>query len=328
MEEKISAQAIGQYSEEYAAKLTDPFFKKKDFITGPEILLLSEIKQVNLFVIRELMHVWKQEAEKLKSPYFDYSAKEVQNILLQFQNTISNHISISKQNIKPLLESSITKTIYLILAPYDFYSDTLDRHGKGYIKTEFLKNEVRYLKVNKAPLEKLVEKLESQKLELITGNEAFGLLDTILEEVNFTPEDFENYLTQFSKLVPLKMEQLFGQKPSVKVESKPEQVKAIPVPQKENVIPSQAKTSLADTLAKQKVIRLKDSLTINQKFMFTKILFKGDFEIFSEAMDRIDGFETLNHALAHIGDTYADWDRESEEYEEFIEVLEKRFGQG
>ena len=255
MEEKISAQAIGQYSEEYAAKLIDPFFKKKDFITGTEILSLSEIKQVNLFVIRELMHVWKQEAEKLKSPYFDYSAKEVQDILLQFQNTISNHISISKQNLKPLLESSITKTIYLILAPYDFYSDTLDRHGKGYIKTEFLKNEVKYLKINKAPLEKLVEKLESQKLELITGNEAFGMLDTILEAVNFTPEDFENYLMQFSKLVPLKIEQLFDQNPSTKIESKPEQIKIISSPQKENPIPAQGKTSLADTLAKQKVTR-------------------------------------------------------------------------
>jgi len=44
------------------------------------------------------------------------------------------------------------------------------------------------LKVNKAPLEKLVEKLEGRKLEVITGNEAFALLAHILEEVNFTPK--------------------------------------------------------------------------------------------------------------------------------------------
>ena len=59
--------------------------------------------------------------------------------------------------------------------------------------------------------------------------------------------------------------------------------------------------------------------------MFTKILFKGDFEIFSEAIEKVDVLPSLNHALAHIGEYYPEWDRESEEYEEFIEVLERRF---
>jgi hypothetical protein len=78
-------------------------------------------------------------------------------------------------------------------------------------------------------------------------------------------------------------------------------------------------------LAKQRVGKLKDNLTINQKFMFTKILFKGDFEIFTEAIDYLDSLDTLSRALAHLGDTYPHWDRESEEYEEFVEVLTKRF---
>ncbi len=70
-----------------------------------------------------------------------------------------------------------------------------------------LKNATRYLKINKAPLEKLVEKLEERKLEVITGNEGFALLDHILEEVNFTPEDIEEYITVFSKIAPLKVHQ-------------------------------------------------------------------------------------------------------------------------
>jgi hypothetical protein len=268
------------------------------------------------------MRVWTHESEKLKSPYFDYQAQEVKAVLVQFQNILSNHISIDKSEFLPLLESAVAKTIHLILTPYDFYSDTLDRHGKGYLKTEILRNEVKYLKINKAPLEKLVVKLEERKSELITGNEAFGMLDHILEEVNFTPEDVEGYINQFSQLVPLRVDRLYDLRPSAKTNQprKPEQAKAFA-----EDAPKESKPTLADNLARQKSSKLKDSLTINQKFMFTKILFKGDFEIFSEAVDRIDTLETLNHALAYIGENYPEWDRESEEYEEFIEVLEKRF---
>jgi len=322
MDEKISPKAIEQYSLEYAAKLGSQFFDKKEKITGAEILTLCEIKQVNLFVIRELMNIWKNESEKIKSPYFDYQAAEVREVLLQFQNVLSNHIAIGREDFLPLLQAAVVKTIHLIVTPYDFYSETLDRYGKGYLKTATLKNEVKYLKINKSPLEKLVVKLEEQNLQLITGNEAFGMLDHILEEVNFTPEDFDGYLTQFSKLVPLKIERLYEPKNLLKPfePAKPEQTKIFA-----EQASKQPKPTPTQNTPKQKVNKLKDGLTINQKFMFTKILFKGDFEIFSEAIDQIDTLPSLNHALAHLGEYYPEWDRESEEYEEFIEVLEKRF---
>jgi hypothetical protein len=323
MDEKISSQATGQYSEQYASKLADLFFSKKETISGPEILTLCEVKQVNMFIVRELMHAWKQEAEKLKSPYFDYEAAAVKDALAQYQNVLSNYISVRRSDLVPLLETAVTKTIYLILAPYDFYSDTLDRYGKGYLKTDFLKNEVKYLRINQAPLEKLVLKLEQQRQEVITGNEAFGMLDSILEEVNFTPEEFESYLAQFSKLVPLRVEKLFEQK----IITQPIGPNPTDKPkQHTQAVVAEIKPTVAENLARQKLSNLKESLTINQKFMFTKILFKGDFELFSEAVDRIDSLESLNHALAFLGDNYPTWDRESEEYEEFLEVLNKRFG--
>jgi hypothetical protein len=320
MNEKISPQAIEQYSERYTTALANRFFENKIKISGPEILSLSEVKQVNLFVIRELMHLWTQESEKLKSPYFDYQAEEVKEILVQYQNILSNHISISKADFLPLLRAAVGKTINLILSPYDFYSQTLDRHGKGYLKKEVLKNEVKYLKINKAPLERLLLDLEKRNSDLVTGNEAFGILDHILEEVNFSPEEFEGYAAQFSQLVPLRIEQLYEVKQ--KVQEPPKQPQ--PLHQSTSTLKGQRPT-IAEDLAKQKLFNLKQSLTINQKFMFTKVLFSGDFEIFSEAIDKVDSCATLNHALAYLGEYYPEWDRESEEYEEFIEVLTKRF---
>jgi len=212
MEEKISAKAIDQYSNFFASKLADSFFQKKDKINGQEILGLSEIKQVNLLVVKELMRLWNTEQQKWQSPFFDYGAAAVLQSREQFKNTLSNHILISKKDFLPLLKMAVSQTLFLILAPYDFFANVLDSESKGLLRVSELKNETRYLKINKAPLEKLVEKLEERKLEVITGNEAFALLDHILEEVNFTPEDIDGYIASFSKLVPIHVEELIEQK--------------------------------------------------------------------------------------------------------------------
>ncbi|MCX8491098.1 MAG: hypothetical protein ORN54_08525, partial [Cyclobacteriaceae bacterium] len=212
------------------------------------------------------------------------------------------------------------KTLQLLLTPYDFYSQTLESYGKGYLKTEVLRKELKYLKINKAPLDNLLSKLEERKSDLITGNEAFGLLDHILEDVNFTPEDFDQYLSRFSKLLPLKVEFFFD-----KSFAKTPEKKLVEPTKVFSELPFSAKESKPTPPQKLKLNRLRDNLTINQKFMFTKILFKGDFEIFSEEIEKIETMISLNHALAHLGDSYPEWDRESEEYEEFLEVLQKRF---
>jgi hypothetical protein len=71
MDEKISLEAIALYGDMYADAVLKEFFASRDKITGPDILKLCNVHQVNLFVIRELLRSWKDEAKKLKSPYFD-----------------------------------------------------------------------------------------------------------------------------------------------------------------------------------------------------------------------------------------------------------------
>jgi len=331
MDEKISLKSVDQYAQQYALHLVNSFFSKKNTITGSEILHLSAIKQVNLFVVRDLLSAWKKESEKLKSPYFDYEANEVNEALIAFQNTLSNHILIDRIHFLPLLTRAVNQTIYLILDPYDFYSDTLDKREGGSINTADLKDDIKYIKINRGPLEKLAARLEEKGLESISGNEAFAILDRILEEVNFSPEEIEPHIQLFNQAVPLRVEDFYEVKP---VTQQTPVSKTVTLPsseaQRSVSVPSiqiqkETRHTLADDLAKKKIMLLKSSLTINQKFMFTKILFHGDFEIFSDAIDKLDRFDNLDQAIRYIEDAYPDWDKESEEYLEFIEIVEKRF---
>jgi hypothetical protein len=330
MDERLSLKAVDDYSDDYASKVTASFFASKDRITGSEILSLSPIHQINLFVLRELLLAWRHEGQKLRSPFFDYNAPEVVDALRNFQNTLSKNISITRENFQPLLKKAVSQTIYLIIDPYDFFSDTLDRHGSTHVRTEDLRNDIKYLKINRPPLEKLVNRLEEKKLDLISGKEAFGLLDQILEEVNFTPEDVDAYLPKFSQILPIKLENLYERKPA------PPPPPSAPVRKEEPIVVTKKplEAAVAHAVKEQKAIvadgfqkigRIKDGLTINQKFMFTKILFNGDFEIFSGAIEKLDRFDNLKQALSYIDQNYPEWDKESEEYEEFIELVQKRF---
>jgi len=320
MEDKISTKAIDQYSNLFASKLADSFFQKSEKINGKEILSFCQIKQVNLFMLKELMRLWNVESEKWRSPFFNYESAEVQEVVAQFKNVLSNNISISKKDFLPLLKTAVSQTLFLVLAPYDFYANTLDQK-KGLVRADDLRNETRYLKINQKPLEKLVEKLELRKADIIMGNEAFGMLDHILEEVNFTPEDIDGHIAAFSQVVPLQIESLFEAKENKPAEVKPQPPQAQPKP----AVVATSNNKASQTGEKKSEFRIKDSLTINQKFMFTKMLFSGDFEIFTEAIERLDNLDSFSQVNNYINDNYPHWDRESEEFEEFIAVVQRKF---
>lgn len=330
MDEKINFKAVEQYSEQYAGKILEGFFAHHTKITGEDILRLCDVKQINLFVVHELFRTWKTENKKVESPYFDYSAEPVKEALQSLMTILSNHISVDRTHFSPLLKRAVKNTLLLILDPYDFFSDLIAGDDEHPLEVNSFREQLKYLKINKAPLEKLLQKLTEKNISQTSGNEAFALLDQILEEVSFTPEDIDEYIEKFSAVVPLSLATFY--EPKVKPKEQP---RAVNQPKVNVVSATPQVTTVNDKLSKeprptlvdnfQKISKIKESLTINQKFMFTKVLFHGDFELFSKAVDDLDRLETLNAALRYLEDNYVEWDRECEEFHEFMELVEKRF---
>jgi hypothetical protein len=337
MDEKISLKEVAKYSEEFSTRVLDTFFSSNSKITGSDILKLCEPRQVNLFVIYELFKAWKEETVKARSPFFDYTAQPVREAQEALMTTLSNHIAIDKTTFSPLLKKATYNTLLLIVDPYDFFADLIEGQNDQ-ITVDAFKEHLKYLKINRAPLERLLQKLEQKNVATISGNEAFAMLDSILEEVNFTPEDIDEYLTRFSAVLPVSIDRFYEQKPTEKKESNAEQKTDTspyftPSP---TLVQPQSKPTINEKLAQEprpiladnfkRITRIKESLTINQKFMFTKVLFHGDFELFSKAIDDLDRQDNIQGALRYLEQNYEEWDQESEEFHEFIELVEKRFG--
>ena len=354
MDEKISLEAIAHYGDNFSDKVVREFFSRRDRITGGEILSFCNVQQVNLFIVKELFKAWKDEQKKIKSPFFDFENKDVKEAMENLMNLLSKNISIDKAHFLPLVKRAVNQSLLVIFDPYDFYSMLITGQNNKLEVVPF-REEIKYLKINKEPLERMLQKLEEKNVTEISGNEAFGILDQILEEVNFTPEDVEGYIEKFSAVAPIDPSTFFVTKAPY-VEEPPPAIQETPK-NDENYVNSHEKDyetqetsnnhsvnkpvsnpvpTLHEKLIKeprptlddnfQRIRRIKESLTINQKFMFTKVLFHGDFELFSRAIDRLDQFDNLPSAIRYIEDEHAStWDRESEEFHEFMELVEKRF---
>lgn len=328
MDEKINLKAIEEYSDEFASKLLEAYFGSRESISGRDILQFSELKQINLFIVYELFRTWREESTRSRSPYFDYEAPEVREAQDALMNTLSNHILVRRDDFAPLLKLAVYNTLLLIVDPYDFFADMIEGRHNELIPSNF-REHLRYVKINKAPLQRLLERLEERNVSSISGNEAFGLLDTILEEVNFTPEDIEEYLEIFSKTVPVTVEKFY------EVQAGPEKEDTQPKDQDNNYqwqpirsvvndgLTQEPRPTIADNF--KRITSIRESLTINQKFMFTKALFHGDFELFSKAVEDLDRQDHIQGALRYLEMNYEEWDRESEEFLEFMELLGKRF---
>ncbi|MFZ6010321.1 MAG: hypothetical protein ACOYXT_08220, partial [Bacteroidota bacterium] len=274
MDEKISLEAIALYGDTYADKVLKGFFASKEKITGPEILSLCNVHQVNLFVIRELFRAWREETKKLKGSYFDYEHPDVKEALENYTATVSNHISIGPVHFAPLLKKAVSQALMVIFDPYDFYSMLISGKNNK-LEVGPFREEIKYLKINKAPLERMLQKLEEKNVVEIPGNEAFAVLDQILEEVNFTPEDLDDYINRFSLVVPLDPGKFYITKTEPEIAPVKEKVAAENktvtenVPRKENKVMgstlndhlvSAQQPALMDNL--RKIARIKDSLTI------------------------------------------------------------------
>ena len=340
MDEKISLEAIAAYGDAYADKLSKSFFSSKNKISGQEILTLSNVSQVNMFVVRELLMAWKDETRKIKSPYFDYDNPEVKGALENFMSVLSRHIAVNREHFLPILKKAVRQALLVIFNPYDFFS-TLVTGKNNKVDLAQFKEDIKYLKINRAPLVRLVEKLEEKGVKEISGNEAFAILDHILEEVSFTPEDLDEHIRQFSSALPLDPSTFFPSRQpepaAEKVitetvrserryvqEGSPKPTEATPIkPTVNDRMQSAQRPAMYNNF--QKIQKIKDHLTINQKFMFTKVLFNGDFESFSRTVDELDRMNDMDAAMKFLETQSSNWDRESREFHEFMEMVEKRF---
>ena len=63
-------------------------------VKGKDLIKITDSKQLNLFLIKNIYDKWNQNFKKNKMNYFDYEAKEVEEATNNMMNVLSNNICI------------------------------------------------------------------------------------------------------------------------------------------------------------------------------------------------------------------------------------------
>lgn len=86
--------------------------------------------------------------------------------------------------------------------------------------------------------------------------------------------------------------------------------------------------SLLEKLKMQPIANLKSAIAINQRFLFSNELFKGNMEAFNQAINELNHLESLDEALRFINLQLAEkylWDYENPTVVQFVELVERRY---
>lgn len=158
MTDQINSKYLENYSSDYASEVCNSFFASKQYISGQDIVQLTNSIQVNFFVLKRLFGLWQEEIDKLKSnPFFDYRDITVHEALTQFMNVLSKRIKVERSQFEPLVKYAVGESIKLATDPVDFYQKEIAELPGDGINT-FLKENQKYYKWHLPVINFLIDK--------------------------------------------------------------------------------------------------------------------------------------------------------------------------
>lgn len=345
MESKLNLQTIQQYSEEFTERVLSAAYEQFTRLDGRAILQLTPVRQVNLFTIKALFDQWQLEINKLRSPYFDYEAEEVQEALGEFINTLSQYISVNQEHLLPIAKTAVYDTLLLIGNPYQYFHRQLANFPANHIREEDLITWLKYVKINRPLLEAFVERFRKESTFGVERERATQFLEEASRNVSSHPEAIETYLSEFSQVLPLTEDQLYhstqGSEPSAEttIETESSEIE-ISRRAEEPDSPmfrtlndylsekSPASTTLSDIQKNHRIASIRDHISVNQRYMFIRELFGNDPQEYQQAITELDQRQTYVEAFNFLRHEYAQkyhWKMDSEEVVELLEIVSKRY---
>lgn len=201
MSNKFNANALTEYSKSYARRIATDFYQQHTTVNGEQILSLTPIHQVNLFVISSLSDKWKADAEKFRSHYFDFGHTDVQEALQHFMNVVSQHISVRREHLEPLLADATRRTIVMIFDPRAYFDEILRNQPEYMLTAAALKQITRFTKINQFIPAYLTQRLKDKPF--VYANQAIGYLDEVLAQHSHELEHYDKYVALFSEKLPM-----------------------------------------------------------------------------------------------------------------------------
>lgn len=211
MSNKFHQSALTEYTRSYARRVCADFFSNHTFISGKQILNLTPIGQINMFIVSNLFDKWKSDAEKFRSPYFDFTHPEVEEAMRAFMNVVSQHIAVRREHLEPLLADAVRRTLVLIFDPRYYFDELLRNQPDFTLTADAAKQIVRYTQINKFVPTYLTERMNGKPFMYV--NQALNCLDEVMSHRSHELERYDRYVAILSEKVPMDLNSLLRTSP-------------------------------------------------------------------------------------------------------------------
>lgn len=229
MNNKYSLAKREQYGRLLAALLCDQHFGARPTATldGPAVLRFTPIRQVNLFVVQQLLGQWMAEMGNLRSPYFDFEDAQVRQALTQFMNVLSRRIKLSRPVFEPLLAQAICDTLLGCLDPAEIFAQKL-MGEQASAAPATLRDSLRYVDIHKDLFAGFLDTLPAEDEQ-----ERDYLLSRFRLYAQSHPQDQQPLaavVQEFNELLPLTEDDLNEEAPQSQAPAPAQPVSAPEVP--------------------------------------------------------------------------------------------------
>lgn len=164
-------------------------------------------------MVSNLFDKWKADAEKFRSPYFDFTQPEVEEAMRSFMNVVSQHIAVRREYLEPMLADALRRTLTLIFDPRYYFDELLRNQPDFTLTADAAKQIVRYTQINKFVATNLVERMNGKPFMYV--NQALNCLDEILSQRTQELERYDRYVAILSEKVPMDMNALLRTSPDL-----------------------------------------------------------------------------------------------------------------
>ncbi len=203
----LNQPALKQYAADFTEKILADFYSNKSITDGQEILTLTPVRQVNLGIVSRIFDQWKADALAFRSPYFDFEREEVKGSLQEFMNTVSRHIAVGREDLRPLLLEATEEALRLLLAPADFFEQKLRALPNFTFDKNNAQNLAKYTHIHAGVAKNLGLRLSDSGSDFVYVNQALNWLGEITNS-GASLDDPATYIEQFSLVLPLEVDDI------------------------------------------------------------------------------------------------------------------------
>lgn len=211
MKQKPNLTAIENYAKQLAESICEDFFSNHKVITGKEVLSLTKVEQINLFVVQHIFEAWQKEAVRIRSPFFDYTATSVKKAFHELMNELSKNIQVEKEGFENILQQAITDTLLLLVSPPDYYTSLLDRQGGSQLPVQnYLKPLFVYIKLYKSLAEDILSSVDKeQDNQVVELEDIKEIASEATSKIDVNTESaIIEVIDKLNSLLPIKYEEI------------------------------------------------------------------------------------------------------------------------